>query len=285
MCALTVPVNASSNVNNLVLQHVNQERARLGKSSLRLDSQLSNAAARRSQEIVQKFSHTRPNNKEWHSIYDEFNIFPLYIGENVAKKSYSTAPSDEQLALDFYNLWKNSPGHYQNMIKTEYDMIGLAIHKEGNIYYMTQLFNSGSKKQEAKPSNSKPEVKKEPPVKKQESSPSSNNKKDDKDINTAVKPVTNTTKLTMDNNEKEVLAKKEEARQKELKRKETEIKAKEEALKKQEEEQKKKEEEIRKKEEELLQKQADAEKQKRFFMGIAFAVVVVLITSFIGLKS
>lgn len=87
MCALTLPVNASSNVNNLVLQHVNQERARLGKSSLRLDSQLSNAAARRSQEIVQKFSHTRPNNKEWHSIYDEFNIFSLYIGENVAKKS------------------------------------------------------------------------------------------------------------------------------------------------------------------------------------------------------
>ena len=219
MCALTLPVNASSNVNNLVLQHVNQERARLGKSSLRLDSQLSNAAARRSQEIVQKFSHTRPNNKEWHSIYDEFNIFSLYIGENVAKKSYSTAPSDEQLALDFYNLWKNSPGHYQNMIKTEYDMIGLAIHKEGNVYYMTQLFNSGSKKQEAKPSSSKTEVKKEPAVKKQESSPSSNNKKNDKDVNTAVKPVTSPSKLKIDNKAKEDLAKKEEAKQKELKRK------------------------------------------------------------------
>lgn len=164
------------------------------------------------------------------------------------------------------------------MIKTEYDMIGLAIHKEGNVYYMTQLFNSGSNKQEAKPSPSKTEVKKEPPVKKQESSPSSNNNKNDKDVNTAVKPVTSPSKLKIDNKAKEDLAKKEEAKQKELKRKEAEIKAKEEALKKQEEEQKKKEEE-------LLQKQADAEKQKRFFMGIAFAVAVVLITSFIGFKS
>ena len=61
--ATLVTANAQSLVNQ-----VNQERAARGLRALRVDPKLTAAAQIRAQEIVQKFSHTRPDGTKWSTV-------------------------------------------------------------------------------------------------------------------------------------------------------------------------------------------------------------------------
>ncbi|CAM3566006.1 CAP domain-containing protein [Erysipelothrix urinaevulpis] len=271
MISLISPVNANSSINEQVLQHVNQERANLGRKALRIDAKLSTAAAKRSQEIVQTFSHTRPNGKEWSTIYDDFNIFPLYIGENVAKKSYNKVPDNAELAQDFYTLWKNSPGHYQNMVKPEYDMIGLSIHKVGNVYYMTQLFNSdGAEKPQTSKPQPKPEKKKELVIK-EEIKPTHIPTKDKRDVPLAKEIPKKDVKEAKVDQQEEELANKQRDEIKALKLTENQLKFEQEQVKLQQEV--------------LFQQEKTIKKQKIILIGLIASIVsLVMIIIYVYIK-
>lgn len=173
----------ASDYQDLMVQHMNAERQRLGKSQIVLDSGLSNLAAVRSKEIAISFSHQRPNNSAWHTVFQEQGLTTGYAGENIAKKSFVTDVSSSELADVFYSLWKNSPGHYQNMIKEEHRYLGLSLYKEGNIYHMVQIFNSepssGSRPtpQEETKSQAKPTPKEETKDQAKPSSPKKESQK------------------------------------------------------------------------------------------------------------
>ena len=151
------PVEANNDLLYQVLEHVNAERRALGRPVLRMDGALSAAAQTRAYEIEGKFSHTRPNGSEWYSIFDQHGITAGYIGENLAKKSFNNGQANDHVSAEFFRLWKNSPGHYENMIKAEHTVIGMAVHKSGNVYHMVQLFNSEAKAPE--PAKPKPKPK------------------------------------------------------------------------------------------------------------------------------
>ena len=119
--ATLVTANAQSVVNQ-----VNQERAARGLSALRVDPKLTAAAQIRAQEIVQKFSHTRPDGTKWSTV-----SFVAY-GENIAKGQRT---ADKVMAA-----WMSSSGHRANILRASYGSIGVACVKSGNVYYWVQLF-------------------------------------------------------------------------------------------------------------------------------------------------
>ena len=119
--ATLVTANAQSVVNQ-----VNQERAARGLSALRVDPALTAAAQIRAQEIVERFSHTRPDGTKWSTVSS------VAYGENIAKGQRT---ADKVMAA-----WMSSSGHRANILRASYGSIGVACVQSGGVYYWVQLF-------------------------------------------------------------------------------------------------------------------------------------------------
>ena len=119
--ATLVTANARS-----VVDQVNQERAKLGLRALRVDPALTAAAQIRAQEIVERFSHTRPDGTRWSTVSS------VAYGENIAKGQRT---ADKVMAA-----WMTSSGHRANILRASYGSIGVACVKSGGVYYWVQLF-------------------------------------------------------------------------------------------------------------------------------------------------
>ena len=119
--ATLVTANAQSVVNQ-----VNRERAARGLSALRIDPALTAAAQIRAKEIVQKFSHTRPDGTKWSTVSS------AAYGENIAKGQRT---ADKVMAA-----WMTSSGHRANILRASYGSIGVACLQSGGVYYWVQLF-------------------------------------------------------------------------------------------------------------------------------------------------
>ena len=119
--ATLVTANAQSVVNQ-----VNRERAARGLSALRIDPALTAAAQIRAKEIVQKFSHTRPDGTKWSTVSS------AAYGENIAKGQKT---ADKVMAA-----WMTSSGHRANILRANYGAIGVACLQSGGVYYGVQLF-------------------------------------------------------------------------------------------------------------------------------------------------
>lgn len=103
-----------------MLALVNRERASKGIAPLKWDAGLESSAVTRAAETSIMFSHIRPNGS------DCFTAFPsgLYaMGENIAS-GFSSAQAT-------FNQWKNSPGHYANMMSTDFTHIGISCFYGG----------------------------------------------------------------------------------------------------------------------------------------------------------
>lgn len=109
-----------------VIAQVNQERAQYGLGSLREDSELTRAACVRAQEIVQKFSHTRPDGSSWSTVSSAAS------GENIAK-GYATV--EKVMAA-----WMSSQGHRENILRESFTRIGVCAYTVDGVVYWVQLF-------------------------------------------------------------------------------------------------------------------------------------------------
>lgn len=111
---------------------VNKEREANGLSYVKYSDKLSQAAAKRAEEIVSTFSHTRPDGTSCFTIMDEYGIGYYTVGENIAMGQGS--PSSVM------NSWMNSSGHRANILNAQFNFIGIGAVKEGGRYYWVQLF-------------------------------------------------------------------------------------------------------------------------------------------------
>lgn len=120
---------------NGVLNYTNSYRDEVGVERLNLDSNLSIAATIRSMEMAYsgKFSHTRPNGTSCFTIFDEREISASNKGENIAMGQRS--------AESVSTSWRNSPGHYENMIDANFKKIGIGVFKFDGNFYWTQIFS------------------------------------------------------------------------------------------------------------------------------------------------
>lgn len=116
-----------------MLRLVNAERAKYGLAPVALHSGLTGAAQLRSQELVQQFSHTRPNGQKSFSAAKEAGVNYFWIGENIAS-GYATP----QAVLE---AWLNSDGHRKNILAPEANSLGIGYTKaeDGSGYYWAQF--------------------------------------------------------------------------------------------------------------------------------------------------
>lgn len=110
-----------------ILEYTNQIRAEAGVKPLTMDKDLLEAAMQRAAETALYFSHTRPDGSSC------FTACPKMSGENIAAGTTN--------AKGVVSLWKNSPGHYQNMVSPNYKSIGIGCYEQkGILYFAVQCF-------------------------------------------------------------------------------------------------------------------------------------------------
>lgn len=98
---------------------VNEARAENGLEPVYVVPYLCEFAEVRAEETIQQFSHTRMNGRSFSSLIDTSIVDYSAIAENIA------AGSDN--AADTFEQWKNSPGHWANIMKPTMTHIGIGV--------------------------------------------------------------------------------------------------------------------------------------------------------------
>lgn len=124
---------AVAQINNIeaAIRHTNELRSEKGLPPLVIDPSLQAYAQKRAEEIVGQFSHTRPDGTTLQALKGGS------AGENIAKSSRN----DPLYVVK--TLWRNSDGHYQNIINTNWKKIGIGMVADPNSptgFYWVQVF-------------------------------------------------------------------------------------------------------------------------------------------------
>jgi len=110
---------------NEILSRTNKMRAEKGLSALKLNDKLIEQANVRAEEIAWsgKHSHARPGSlieiKYFSSIFKENGLTTGTAGENIGW-GYNTP-------AEVCTAWRNSEGHYENIINPEFKSIGIGV--------------------------------------------------------------------------------------------------------------------------------------------------------------
>ncbi len=128
---------SQSGIRSTILNSTNAYRQEAGVGNLSIDYNLSVMATIRAIEMAysNKFSHTRPSGKQWHSIWDEYGYAKgRVIGENLGK-GYTSAEG-------VMRGWRNSPSHYENLVNGDFTKIGIGKYTYQGVTYWAQEFSS-----------------------------------------------------------------------------------------------------------------------------------------------
>ncbi len=111
------------------LRLINLEREREGLAPLEFSEELQRCARIRSVEIVQEFSHDRPDGQSCFSLNPE-----LIMGENIAYGQ--TTPRQ------VVDAWMDSPSHREIILMDRFTVsaVGCCYNKANDTYYWVQLF-------------------------------------------------------------------------------------------------------------------------------------------------
>ncbi len=104
-----------------VVSQTNQQRAKSGLQPLVLNSQLSQAALAKAQDMFdhQYWAHTSPQGKEPWDFIKQANYTYKVAGENLARDFNDTA--------SMVKAWMASPTHKANIMNGKYKQIGIAV--------------------------------------------------------------------------------------------------------------------------------------------------------------
>lgn len=122
---------------NRILELVNEIRAEAGVDPLVLDVNLTKAATMRAIELdySDTFAHERPDGRHWNTVFAACGLDYTSAGENIA----AGQKTPEQVV----EAWKNSEGHYRNMVNAKYTKLGVG-YSNSNVgtykVYWSQLF-------------------------------------------------------------------------------------------------------------------------------------------------
>ena len=130
--AITADRDFNTAYEDEVIRLVNAERAKYGLSGLQKDNGAVSVAHVRAKEIVQSFSHTRPDGSSCFTAAKELGVSYSAAGENIA---YGYA--DPQQVV---NGWMNSEGHRKNILSSSFSKIGVGCYSSGNTFYWSQFF-------------------------------------------------------------------------------------------------------------------------------------------------
>ena len=121
-----------------MLEYINSYRRKVGLGNLQLSENLNKAATLRAAELALSFSHTRPNGLSWPSVLSEFSISYSFAAENVSYGYGTSLDSADKAAKAF----RNSEGHYQNMISSSINYMGVGKYIQNGSTYWAIIFTS-----------------------------------------------------------------------------------------------------------------------------------------------
>ena len=115
-----------------VLRLVNIERQKDGKKPLTYLSDLEKGANIRALDIIELWSHKRPNGTQFFTAFEYLNYSKL--GENLA--------SGPKTPKDAVAMWMKSGGHRENILNDEYEQMAIAVSEdaEGKLYWVQILY-------------------------------------------------------------------------------------------------------------------------------------------------
>jgi uncharacterized protein YkwD len=118
---------------------INNERTSRGIPALAESGCVNYVAQSRSEDMAANnyFSHTSPSGATAFSLLDANNVGYGWAGENLARNNY---PDNESVGVAIRDLM-NSPGHRDNILSTNYTMIGVGFAQDGaGMKYYTMVF-------------------------------------------------------------------------------------------------------------------------------------------------
>jgi len=119
---------------------INQIRASRGLPPLTADPALVEVARIRSRDMAARgyFSHNPPDGCNYVCIMDQRGVPHAWAGENIAWNTWDWSKTAD-IAID---MWRNSPGHMENILGCHYTRFGTGVAKgaDGKIYF-TMVFD------------------------------------------------------------------------------------------------------------------------------------------------
>lgn len=146
-CLLTIGgLCAQQTVNDFLLIRVNELRDSLKLPRLKSDVVLDKAANNHTVYIAGKRKLTHEQSvSNMFSVADRIFHFGgnrTYCGENVASLGDLKLNDNREIANRFFEAWKNSPGHYANMVNPNFTRMGFGLKRGTNGIYGAQVFAS-----------------------------------------------------------------------------------------------------------------------------------------------
>lgn len=130
---ITLETSAQTSIETQFMAILNAERVSLGKNILTINSSLSAAAYLHSKDMAENgyFSHTSLDGRNFVQRIVAAGYSNYYsLAENIA---YHSGISDSGRV---YDMWKNSAGHYANMIG-DFNEAGLGVYSQSGYTYYT----------------------------------------------------------------------------------------------------------------------------------------------------
>ena len=114
-----------------VLSLVNQERVRNGLSKLSWGDACADAAEARARELVELYSHTRPDGSSWSTACVEPSEGVHTEGENLVVGNSAVSPETTVAA------WMNSEKHRENILNPAFTKLAVGFYFDPNTQYRT----------------------------------------------------------------------------------------------------------------------------------------------------
>lgn len=132
-----VQTASTAKMEGQVREEINVIRQKQGLSQLKHNERLAQVARSYSRRMAKEkfFAHTSPKGDTPAQRVQAAGIFYLLVGENLFTST--NIPQPVSTAVDG---WMKSPGHRANILRSEYRETGIGVWRQGNTYYITQLF-------------------------------------------------------------------------------------------------------------------------------------------------
>ena len=123
-----------------LIELTNQYRESQGLTTLTPNARLTQAAYNKAQDLLtrQYFDHTSPDGQKFSQWIKDVNYQYFYVGENLA--------IDFNDEIELFQAWLDSPTHQENIIKPQYQEIGIAAlrgkYKNHSTIVVVQLFGT-----------------------------------------------------------------------------------------------------------------------------------------------
>lgn len=118
-----------------VFRLTNIERYNNGLPEFLQNNTLRTVAVLRAQEIVGKYSHTRPDENEWFTAFSKYGITYQSAAENLCR--WQNTPAE------VVEAWMNSPKHRENILNPKLTNLGIGVvmDSNGKLYWSQEFTN------------------------------------------------------------------------------------------------------------------------------------------------